>query len=82
MVCPSAAIDDTFASRAESLHSAVFLRVVSDHTTSCGVRSCPPWNFTPSCSVNVYVSPTSDTVQSVASDGTMSCSGVRATRPW
>jgi hypothetical protein len=71
----------TLARRPESFHSGVFLRVVSDQTTSCGVSGCPSSKETSSRSVKVYVSPSSETLQSLARAGTMSCSGVRATRP-
>ena len=78
---PSAVIDSTFARRAESRHEGLSLRVCSDHTTSSGVSACPSWKVTPSRTVKVYSRPSSEIVQSLASAGTMSCSGVRETRP-
>ena len=43
----------------------------SDHTTSADVSGSPLWNVTPSCSVNVYIVPSSDTSGSSARPGSI-----------
>ena len=60
------------------------LAVCSEVTTSSAVIAVPSWKVTPWRSVKVYVSPSAEIVQSVASSGTIALpsSPLRVTRPW